>query len=97
MFNHHTKYISRLISVLLPLMLFNVGNVSAEEVTGATLYGDMQTVTQDMLDHAYGDSNNFLHTNGNYNQTRFYPAQQINRENIHNLVRAWVFRTEVIN
>jgi len=61
-----------------------------------TLYGDMQTVTQDMLDHAAGDANNFLHTNGNYNQTRYYPAQQINRKNVSQLKRAWVFKTEVV-
>ncbi len=67
----------------------------AEEVEGGTLYGDMQTVTQDMLDNAAGDSNNFLHTNGNYSQTRFYPAEQINLENIHNLKRAWVFKMKV--
>ena len=76
-------------------LMLHAGLVSGEEVSGGTLYGDMQTVTQDMLDHAAGDSNNFLHTNGNYDQTRYYPAQQINRENIQNLARAWVFKTEI--
>lgn len=71
------------------------GLMAGEEVTGGTLYGDMQTVTQDMLDHAYGDANNFLHTNGNYEQTRYYPARQINIDNVHQLERAWVFKTEV--
>ena len=66
------------------------------EVVGGTLYGNMGVVTQDMLDHAYGDSNNFLHTNGNYQQTRYYPARQINRTNVHNLEQAWVFETEVV-
>ena len=47
--------------------------VQAQEVQGGTLYGDMQTVTQDMLNRAAGDGNNFLHTNGNYEQTRYYP------------------------
>ncbi|MGH8224253.1 MAG: quinonprotein alcohol dehydrogenase, partial [Woeseiaceae bacterium] len=65
------------------------GPLHAQEVAGGTLYGDMQTVTQDMLDHAAGDSNNFLHTNGNYNQTRYYPARQINTKNVHGLKRAW--------
>ena len=67
-----------------------------EEVGGGTLYGNMLTVTQDMLDHAYGDSNNFLHTNGNYDQTRYYPAQQINLENVHKLKLAWTFETEIV-
>jgi len=44
---------------------------AGEEVSGGSLYGNMQTVTQDLLDKADGDSNNFLHTNGNYSQTRF--------------------------
>ena len=55
---------------------------SAEEVKGATLYGNMGTVTQDMLNRAGGDANNFLHTNGNYEQTRYYPASQINTSNV---------------
>lgn len=78
-------------------ILFSATTAQAgEEVSGGTLYGDMQTVTQDMLDHAAGDANNFLHTNGNYDQTRYYPAEQINRENVHQLERAWVFKTEIV-
>lgn len=75
-------------------LLFYLGAVSGETDSG-TLYGNMQTVTQDMLDRAAGDANNFLHTNGNYNQTRYYPAGQINRKNVNSLKRAWVFKTEV--
>jgi PQQ-dependent dehydrogenase (methanol/ethanol family) len=71
------------------------GAMAGEEVEGSTYYADMLTVTQDMLDRASGDSNNFLHTNGNYLQTRYYPAEQINRENIHDLKRAWSFKMEV--
>ena len=56
----------------------------------------MNTVTQDMLDNAGGDANNFLHTNGNYEQTRHYPARQINTGNVHRLKRAWTFETEVV-
>ncbi|MCH7793802.1 MAG: PQQ-binding-like beta-propeller repeat protein [Proteobacteria bacterium] len=61
-----------------------------------TLYGDMQVVTQDMLNRAAGDGNNFLHTNGNYEQTRYYPARQINVSNVHKLRPAWIFQTEVV-
>lgn len=83
-------------SILGGVLLTHAGiTFAGDETQGGTLYGDMQTVTQDMLDHAEGDSNNFLHTNGNYNQTRYYPAQQINLENVHNLKRAWVFKTAV--
>ena len=68
----------------------------AQEVQGGTLYGNMDVVTQDMLDRAGGDGNNFLHTNGNYAQTRYYPASQINKDNVKRLRPAWIFQTEVV-
>src|SRR6476660_4281807 len=52
-------------------------------------------VTQQLLDNAAKDSNNFLHTNGNYAQTRFYPGKQINTSNVAKLHPAWIFQTEV--
>ena len=55
----------------------------------------MSNVTQDLLNHAGGDGNNFLHTNGNYHQTRYYPNRQINTSNVHKLRPAWMFQTEV--
>jgi glucose dehydrogenase len=77
-------------------LLFAVPVASAQEVDSGTLYGNMQTVTQDMLDRAKGDGNNFLHTNGNYEQTRYYPARQINVDNVKNLRPAWIFQTEIV-
>ncbi|MEZ5931951.1 MAG: PQQ-binding-like beta-propeller repeat protein [Alphaproteobacteria bacterium] len=71
--------------------------MAADETGGGTLYGDMATVTQDMLDRAAGDGNNFLHTNGNYQQTRFYPSSQINTANVGDLRPAWIFQTEVVD
>jgi len=72
------------------------GSAAAQEVERATLYGDMNVVTQDMLNRAAGDANNFLHTNGNYLQSRYYPASQINASNVKNLRPAWIFQTEVV-
>jgi PQQ-dependent dehydrogenase (methanol/ethanol family) len=69
---------------------------TAQEVKPATLYGDMGIVTQDMLNRAAGDGNNFLHTNGNYDQTRYYPGRQINAHNVRKLRPAWIFQTEVM-
>ena len=77
-------------------VISSAGTVSAEEVKKATLYGNMTVVTQDMLNRAGGDANNFLHTNGNYSQTRYYPASQINTGNVKNLRPAWIFQTEVV-
>jgi PQQ-dependent dehydrogenase (methanol/ethanol family) len=62
-----------------------------------TKYGDMLMVSQDMLSRAGTDGNNFLHTNGNYEQTRFYPNKQIHTQNVKNLVPAWIFQTEVVD
>ena len=74
-----------------------VGAAGAQETPAPTVYGDMQTVTQDMLNRAAGDGNNFLHANGNYHQTRYYPSRQINVDNVKNLRPAWIFQTEVVD
>ncbi|WP_406857450.1 PQQ-binding-like beta-propeller repeat protein [Alsobacter sp. KACC 23698] len=71
------------------------GVVRAQEVKSASKWGDMNTVSQDLLNRAAGDGNNFLHTNGNYQQTRFYPNRQINVANVGKLRPAWIFQTEV--
>jgi PQQ-dependent dehydrogenase (methanol/ethanol family) len=79
--------------------VFLLGGVTAthaQEVDSGTLYGDMQVVTQDMMNFAAGDGNNFLHTNGNYEQTRYYPARQINVDNVKKLRPAWIFQTEIV-
>ena len=52
-------------------------------------------VSQDQLNAAAGDDNNFLHTNGNYDQTRYFPGKQINTSNVGKLHPAWIFQTEV--
>ncbi|MBT3264925.1 MAG: PQQ-binding-like beta-propeller repeat protein [Acidiferrobacteraceae bacterium] len=84
-------------SFLSILALLTMAPMAAHSETGSgTLYGDMHTVTQDMLNRAAGDGNNFLHTNGNYEQTRYYPARQINASNVGNLRPAWIFQTEVV-
>src|SRR5689334_5986039 len=57
----------------------------SQEVKQAARWGDLNNVTQDMLNHAASDGNNFLHTNGNYAQTRYYPNAQINFANIGRL------------
>ncbi|MGB5775651.1 MAG: PQQ-binding-like beta-propeller repeat protein [Sedimenticolaceae bacterium] len=70
---------------------------AAEETTSSTLYGDLLNVTQIMLNRADSDGNNFLHTNANYQQTRYYPSRQINTGNVKNLRPAWIFQTEVVD
>ena len=70
--------------------------VEAQETEKTTLWGDMQTVTQDLMNRAASDGNNFLHTNGNYQQTRYYPSRQINASNVSKLRPAWIFQTEIV-
>ena len=41
------------------------------------------------------DSKNFLATNGDYNQRRFYPGKQINTKNVKDLRVAWIFQTDI--
>ncbi len=52
-------------------------------------------VSQAELNDAAKSNSNFLQTNGNYQQTRFYPNNQINRSNVGRLHPAWIFQTEV--
>ena len=52
-------------------------------------------VSQQQLNNAHKDGVNFLQTNANYDQTRFYPNAQINRGNVSHLHPAWIFSTEV--
>ena len=70
-------------------------SASADETQNATKYGDLSMVSQDLLNHAGGDGNNFLHTNGNYWQSRYYPNRQINASNVGKLRPAWMFQMEV--
>ena len=54
------------------------------------------SVPQSRLDGADKDSANFLHSNMNYAQTRYYPATQINTGNVAKLRPAFQFQTEVL-
>jgi alcohol dehydrogenase (cytochrome c) len=53
------------------------------------------SVTQEQLNAAVRDESNFLHTNGNYDQTRYFPGDQINTWNVGKLRATWIFQTEV--
>jgi PQQ-dependent dehydrogenase (methanol/ethanol family) len=72
---------------------------SAQEVkqqaTQTTKAANITPVSQAMLNKAAGDSANFLHTNGDYNQQRFHTAKQITTANVSKLRVAWVFQADV--
>jgi PQQ-dependent dehydrogenase (methanol/ethanol family) len=85
------------------LLLASAGAVSAGEIEGAStmtaspMSSNLIPVTQGMLNSAAGDSKNFLHVNGNYTNSRFYPADQINASNVAKLKPAFVFQTAVLD
>jgi alcohol dehydrogenase (cytochrome c) len=54
------------------------------------------SVSQGQLDAAGNDSANFLHSNMSYEQTRYYPASQINSGNVKQLRPVFTFQTEVL-
>ena len=82
-------------ALALAVALATMGAASSQEVKSAVKYGDMSTVTQDLLNRAESDGNNFLLTNGDYWQRRYYPNTQINTANVARLHPAWIFQTEV--
>ena len=53
-------------------------------------------VSQSQLSAADKDGNNFLHTNANYANSRYYPAKQIDTGNVSKLRPAFTFQTEVL-
>jgi len=72
---------------------------AAQETSGgggaAAANAAAPNVTQALLNNAASDSKNFLHTNGDYNQRRFHPANQITTKNVKGLHVAWIFQTDV--
>jgi alcohol dehydrogenase (cytochrome c) len=64
--------------------------------TTTTREAPVPSVSQEMLSGAAADTNNNLHTNLNYDQTRYYQGKQINKENVGKLRPAWIFQTEVV-
>jgi alcohol dehydrogenase (cytochrome c) len=66
-----------------------------QDSVGPVGQANVTPVTQALLNAADKSTNNFLLTNGNYAQTRFYPATQINQKNVNKLRVAWIFQTDV--
>ncbi len=74
--------------------------VAQEPIAGAGIkpipMPNLGNVSQSMLDGAAKDSKNWLHPNGSYEQTRYYPASQINTGNVSKLRPAFVFQTGIV-
>jgi PQQ-dependent dehydrogenase (methanol/ethanol family) len=78
------------------------GHAQAQETgAGATttakpMSRNLVSITQAMLDGAASDPKNWIHSNGSYAQTRYYPGTQINAGNVGKLKPAFVFQTAVL-
>ena len=72
-----------------------VGQEVKQEQKSTLGNANVTPVTQELLNGADKSTKDFLHTNGNYAQTRFYPGKQISRDNVKNLHVAWIFQTDV--
>jgi len=76
--------------------------VDAQETgTGSTttskaMSGNLPAISQAMLDNAASDPKNWIHPNGSYAQTRYYPGSQINAGNVGKMKPAFVFQTAVL-
>ncbi len=100
----HTSKFRRSIPVLSALacgLIFASSAALAQEVSGQTSAAGSPvpkniSVPQARLSAAAKDGANFLHSNGSYEQTRYYPAAQINSENVAKLKPAFIFQTEVL-
>ena len=82
------------LATLLPATGYAQQEVKQDSI-GPVGQASVTPVTQAMLNAADKNATNFLLTNGNYAQTRFHPAKQINRNNVKNLHVAWIFQTDV--
>jgi len=84
-----------------PLMLGAATAFGADEVnssattTSAPMPAMLQPVTQQELDGAARNAADWLHSNGSYAQTRYYPGAQINKTNVARLKPAFIFQTAV--
>jgi len=75
--------------------------LAAEIEGGATttaqpMSSKLGAVTQSRLNNAHNDKANWLHVNGGYTQTRYYPGDQINAGNVSKLKPAFIFQTALV-
>src|SRR5438105_3798433 len=97
---HSFKQSSRTAAIAILASICGLAFAADDEVTGQKIKAGTDTgksinVTQSQLTGSEGQSKDWLHTNGGYAQTRFYPGQQINAGNVKNLKTAFMFQTEV--
>ena len=81
--------------------LMGVGAASAQEMSGGATTSGMAmpsspNVTQQALDGAARDRKNWIHANGDYTNSRYYPGNAIKLDDAWALAPAFVFQTAVL-
>src|SRR5689334_13217421 len=69
---------------------------TADTTVAKPMSKSLAPVTQAMLDNAASDPKNWIHSNGSYAQTRYYPGSKINTSNVAKMKPAFVFQTAVL-
>ena len=93
---------SKLALALASSLLLTTAAFAAEEIQGGAvttakpMSSSLVPVTQAMLSASESDAKHWLHPNGSYGQTRYYPASQIDTGNVAKLKPAFVFQTAVM-
>jgi PQQ-dependent dehydrogenase (methanol/ethanol family) len=64
--------------------------------TAKPMSSNLTGVTSAMLEGAGSNAKDWLHSNGNYANSRYYPGNQINTGNVARLKPAFVFQTAVL-
>ena len=90
----------RVVGLMLALIGASALDSHAQEVDQSVTAADANigsvAVSQESLGAAGRQDANWLHTNGNYDQTRYYPGTQINTKTVKGLSAKFVVQTEVL-
>src|SRR3954454_22474319 len=82
------------------LALGAIGAAAQETGTATTnakpMSSNLTSISDAMLQNAAGDPKNWIHPNGNYANTRYYPGAQITAANVGKMTPKFVFQTAVL-
>ncbi len=97
MFNRRTILMAAVAGGIAMSSQAGAQEVGMSSTTTATpMASSLVPVTDAMLRGAGTDAKNWLHSNGSYAQTRYYPGAQINTRNVGKLKPAFVFQTDML-
>ncbi|MEO8739362.1 MAG: quinonprotein alcohol dehydrogenase, partial [Casimicrobiaceae bacterium] len=100
MVNHSMRIASVTAAVAIACAFADTSGAQEISGTATTVASPMSSnlvpVTQGMLDSAGAQTKNWIHSNGSYDNARFYAGDQINTANVGKLKPAFVFQTAVL-